>query len=62
MNVNPITSTTARSPATAVQRKPETGEVNLHGDHDGDADDGGASRPTTNAGGQKLGQIVNAKA
>ncbi len=62
MSVNPATSVSTAVHAAPVQRKAESAEVNVRGDRDGDSDDGGAVRPTVNAGGQKLGQIVNVKA
>lgn len=48
MNVNPTTGAAPARPA--------------RGDHDGDADDGGASKSTVNTKGQTLGKMVNVKA
>ena len=55
--------------ANPIPRSPEASVVQKAGpDHDGDADDGGSktakavSAPVVNAAGQRLGQIVNAKA
>ncbi len=64
MAVSPAASVSTPVRAAPVQWKAESAEVNPGGrDQDGDADDGGAAvRPTVNAGGQKLGQMVNVKA
>lgn len=69
-----ISSVGSYGPATQgvstsnVQRQPEAAEVkSAGGDRDGDADDSGAKavqapKPTVNANGQTIGQIVNTTA
>jgi hypothetical protein len=66
MNVSSAGSTMSMQ---SPQRKPEAAEVRqAGGDHDGDADDGGAKAvrsapaPTVNTSGQKLGQVINVTA
>ena len=66
MNVSAAGSTQSMQ---GTQRMPEAAEVRAAGgDHDGDADDGGARAvkaapaPTVNTSGQKLGQVINVTA
>jgi hypothetical protein len=66
MNVSSAGSTI---PMQNLQRTPEAAEVRqAGGDHDGDADDGGAKAaqaapaPTVNSRGQPLGQRINVAA
>ncbi len=62
MSVSPIAKPAAPVHTAPVQRNSEATESKVGGDHDGDSDDASVSRPTVNASGQKLGQMVNVKA
>jgi hypothetical protein len=62
MSISPSSGVSSAAHAAPV-KSAESAEVrSAGGDHDGDSDDGGAVRATVNAGGQKLGQLVNVKA
>ena len=68
MNVSAVGNTVA-APPQAVQRVPESAEVNKGGnDADGDSDDSGAKavqaapKPTVNTSGQPIGQRINVTA
>jgi hypothetical protein len=63
MSVSAIAgSPPAAAPRAVAPRSAEASESKVGGDHDGDSDDRAAVRPTVNASGQKLGQMVNVKA
>ena len=58
--ISPVSS---NLPPPQVVQKPEALETKAGPDHDGDADDHGATvKPTTNTSGQPIGLLVNAKA
>jgi hypothetical protein len=69
MNVAAVGSSYSSLQTQAVQRTPESAEVQKAGpDNDGDSDDGGAKAvqaapaPTVNLNGQKVGQVINVSA
>jgi hypothetical protein len=69
MNVSSVGSAYTPPQTQAVQRTPESAEVQkAGGDSDGDSDDQGAKAvqappaPTVNLNGQKVGQLINVTA